>query len=552
MQAVKAAHQPLSAGYAVSMPLPRSESRLSASKAMLDGVAWCVALYVAAWVRLDLHFGLIPKIAVLWFLATAAAGQILIGYGVGLYRMKWMYGSFDEVASLARTALLNTVVLVAINSRLNERYVPMSATLAGGVIAFVLMGSSRYGVRLLRERWLRPDPRDPDIVRTLVFGAGEAGAQMIRAMLRDPSSRYVPVGLIDDDPAKRRLSIHGVPVLGTRRDIPTIATSMNASSMLIAAPSVESDVVRELSALAESLDPPLRVKVLPPVNQLLEQHLRVSDIRDVSEEDLLGRHQIRTDIPAIAGYLRGRRVLVTGAGGSIGSELCRQIKLFSPAALIMLDRDESALHAVQLSIEGKALLDSPNLVLADIRDVERLNAMFELHRPEVVFHAAALKHLTLLEQNPGEALKSNIWGTLNVLEAAAAAGVDRFVNISTDKAANPISVLGYSKRTAERLTAHVARIVPRASYLSVRFGNVLGSRGSVLTAFRSQIESGGPVTVTDRDVTREEVKRQLAERGTLFAVNRFFSGFSRFKIRICRSFVPNEVDYASCRGTPSS
>jgi FlaA1/EpsC-like NDP-sugar epimerase len=206
-------------------------------------------------------------------------------------------------------------------------------------------------------------------------------------------------------------------------------------------------------------------------------------------------------VASVAGYLTGRRVLVTGAGGSIGSELCRQIHQYKPAQLIMLDRDESALHAVQLSIHGRAMLDTPDVVLADIRDAQRVLEIFERLRPEVVFHAAALKHLPMLEQYPAEAVKTNVWGTLAVLDAAKAASVHRFVNISTDKAANPVSVLGYSKRLAEGLTA-AAAAETGDTFLSVRFGNVLGSRGSVLTAFTAQIEAGGPVTVTDPEVTR--------------------------------------------------
>ncbi len=243
------------------------------------------------------------------------------------------------------------------------------------------------------------------------------------------------------------------------------------------------------------------MKILPGVNELLHGRVGIKDVRDIDIPDLLGRRQIDTDIASIAGYLTGQRVLVTGAGGSIGSELCRQISQWKPAELIMLDRDESALHGVQLSIEHRAMLDSPNVVLADIRDGDRIREIFAERRPQVVFHAAALKHLPMLEQYPAEAVKTNIWGTLTVLEAAQAVGVERFVNISTDKAANPISVLGYSKRIAEGLTAAVAAEA-EGTFLSVRFGNVLGSRGSVLTAFAAQIASGGPVTVTHPDVTR--------------------------------------------------
>jgi FlaA1/EpsC-like NDP-sugar epimerase len=264
-------------------------------------------------------------------------------------------------------------------------------------------------------------------------------------------------------------------------------------------PSADSALVRLLSERAQTAG--LDVLVLPPVRQLLGDDVTVSDIRPLTEVDLLGRRELTTDIDSIAGYLTGRRVLVTGAGGSIGSELCRQIYRFAPESLVMVDRDESALHAVQLSIEGRALLDSPNVVLCDIRDEDRVREVFRRHRPAVVFHAAALKHLPLLELYPAEAVKTNIHGTENVLRAAVEVGVERLVNISTDKAADPASVLGYSKRIAEMLTSSVAGHAA-GTFLSVRFGNVLGSRGSVLTAFRSQIESGGPVTVTEPDVTR--------------------------------------------------
>ncbi|MGH3489490.1 MAG: UDP-N-acetylglucosamine 4,6-dehydratase family protein, partial [Actinopolymorphaceae bacterium] len=229
--------------------------------------------------------------------------------------------------------------------------------------------------------------------------------------------------------------------------------------------------------------------------------ISIRDVRNIDVIDLLGRHQVDTDIQAIAGYLEGKRVLVTGAGGSIGAELCRQITRFDPAELMMLDRDESALHAVQLSIGGRALLDTADVILADIRDRDRVLAIFTERRPDVVFHAAALKHLPMLEQYPDEGYKTNVLGTIHVLEAAAKAGVERFVNISTDKAADATSVLGRSKRLAERLTAEFAASAP-GSFLSVRFGNVLGSRGSVLTSFAKQVADGGPVTVTHPEVTR--------------------------------------------------
>jgi FlaA1/EpsC-like NDP-sugar epimerase len=272
-----------------------------------------------------------------------------------------------------------------------------------------------------------------------------------------------------------------------------------AEALVIALPSADAPMVRDISQRA--VDAGLAVKVLPPLTDLLSRRVGIRDVRDIDVADLLGRRQIDTNVAEIAGYLTGKRVLVTGAGGSIGAELCRQIAGYCPAELMMLDRDESALHAVQLSMHGEAWLDQREVLLADIRDAEALRALFARRRPEVVFHAAALKHLNMLQQYPAEAWKTNVLGTRNVLEAATTAGVTHFINVSTDKAANPVNVLGSSKRWAERLTATYARC-NQGSFLSVRFGNVLGSRGSVLETFAAQIARGGPVTVTDPGVTR--------------------------------------------------
>jgi FlaA1/EpsC-like NDP-sugar epimerase len=241
--------------------------------------------------------------------------------------------------------------------------------------------------------------------------------------------------------------------------------------------------------------------VLPGVSELADGRVGISDIRDLRLEDLLGRRSVGPELEPLNDYVRGKRVLVTGAGGSIGSELCRVLAALQPAQLLLLDRDESALHAVHLSIEGQGLLDSDSILLADIRDERAIRRIFHSRRPQVVFHAAALKHLPLLERYPGEATQTNVRGTLTVLQAASEVAVERFVNISTDKAAAPISVLGYSKRIGERLTSAFAASSP-GTYVSVRFGNVLGSRGSVLTTFTAQAAAGGPLTVTDPEVTR--------------------------------------------------
>ena len=464
---------------------------------ILDLSAWVAAAWIAVYMRFEFAPPIEFRNNLIKFIPILAGIQIVVGLITGLYRRRWRYGSFDEVAALAVTSAFTTLIAAVVNAEyLKPRLVPMSAIWFAGFVGLVLMSAARYVWRLLLERRRRPGD---DAARTIVFGAGEGGAQIIHSMLRSPTSPYLPVAILDDDPSKRRLSISGVPVLGGRGDLARAADRLRASVLLVAVPSASGDLLKALMAEAERGG--LKVKVLPVVEELLGGPPEVGDIRDLSESDLLGRHQVDLDLTSIAGYVNGRRVLVTGAGGSIGSELCRQLSRFGPRELMMLDRDESALHEVQLSLDGRALLDTKEVILCDIRDARALNKVFAERRPQVVFHAAALKHLPMLEQYPAESVKSNIWGTQNMLEASLVAGVQRFVNISTDKAANPESMLGYSKRIAEQLTAGVAERT-NGVFLSVRFGNVLNSRGSVLTTFRDQIARGGPVTVTHPEITR--------------------------------------------------
>jgi len=467
----------------------------------VDLLAWAVGLYLAmvlrfesftpsGWNKFDLG-GLLAAIA------AAAAVQTVSGLALGLYLGRWRFGTLDEVSHLVASVVITAGGLALINQLSDPLLVPSSVPLAGGLLALASMAAVRYGWRLVLERSMRPT--GDGARRVLIYGAGEGGMQTITAMLRNPRSPYLPVAILDDDPAKRNLRVMGLRVVGGRKVLATAGIEHSADTVVIAIPGASSELLRELCDVATAAD--LEILVLPPITELFGGAIGVADIRPLTDADLLGRHVIDTDVAAIAGYLTGRRVLVTGAGGSIGSELCNQLVRFAPAELVMLDRDESALHALQLRLEGRAMLDHRNLVVADVRDADRMRQVFVEHRPEVVFHAAALKHLPLLEMHPGEAVKTNVWGTQHVLAAARRSGVERFVNISTDKAADPISVLGYSKRIAERLTADAAND-SSGTYLSVRFGNVLGSRGSVLTAFHAQIEAGGPVTVTDAEVTR--------------------------------------------------
>jgi FlaA1/EpsC-like NDP-sugar epimerase len=467
-----------------------------AVEAGYDTAAWVAGMAAAARVTGELA-GAAPVVPP--GSAVAHIGVVVIGSGLlaGLYRGRHVRGSPDEVLAVLTASTAAATCLTIAGPMFEPGLGAAPRTImVGAVLAVLAMLAGRYAAFASRLRSRSPAP---SAVKIIVFGAGEAGTQLIRRLAVQPGAAYRPVAVLDDDPRKQRLRIHGVPVLGDRADVGRVAAATGAQVLVIAIARASGPLIRELTAAAEGCG--LVPKVIPSVRELLSGGARIDGVRDPRLGDLLGRRPLRIDAASVRDRLAGMRVLVTGAGGSIGSELCRQLHGLGGAELILLDRDESALHAVQLALHGRALLDSDEVALADIRDPARVRQVFDRYRPQVVFHAAAHKHLPLLERYPAEALKTNVWGTLTVLEAAADYGAELFVNISTDKAANPTSVLGYSKRIAERLTAHMSGR-SGGEYLSVRFGNVLGSRGSVLTSFCAQVAAGGPVTVTDPEVSR--------------------------------------------------
>lgn len=465
------------------------------AQGLFDFLCWLVAVPLAAAFRYDFA----PPWSIVrdTLLVGAIMGgfQLVAGWSLHLYRGRYKFGSFDEVRGVVITVALvggsTTIAFLLVG----DGTIPRSTPILASGIALVGMLAGRFLVRGVRESRRATHQGKP----TIVLGAGEAGEQLVRAMLLDDRADYDPVALLDDDASKRRLRINGVPVRGSSADIAKVADETGASVLVVAIAQV--DAAQLLAWDRDARAANMKMRVLPSTKEIVAGAVKLGDISEVTEEDLLGRRPIHTEEVGIENMLAGRRVLITGAGGSIGSELSRQVHRYSPAYLALLDRDESALHAVQMSIHGRALLDSDDIILADIRDSDRLRAVLDHVRPEVVFHAAALKHMPLLERAPDEAFKTNVLGTRNMLIAAQEHGVRVFVNISTDKAADPENVLGYSKKATERLTAGMS--APSGGrFLSVRFGNVLGSRGSVLTAFRAQIAAGGPVTVTDPEVTR--------------------------------------------------
>lgn len=463
----------------------------------MDSAAWAIALIVAVLLRYDFDASQVRWFSLLVVCFVAAVLQLLAGWRLGLYTGRFALGSFDETKALALVAavvggLLDIAALLA-GTAMN---IPRSSVFVALPLALVVMGGLRYVQRVYVEGQARPGDTAQ---RTLVYGAGYLASYLVQRMMTDPLSLYVPVGLIDDNPHKSRYTIHNVPVLGSGKDLPALVAKTRATALIISIGKADAALVRRISDAGEAVG--LRVMVMPLLHEILEGKSRLSDLREVAIEDLIGRNPIDTQVETVADYLTGKRVLVTGAGGSIGSELCRQIAQYNPAELILLDHDETGLQTAELLILGHGLLQTRETVLADIRDQNALEKVFSERRPDVVFHAAALKHLPVLERYPDEAWQTNVLGTLNVLTAAMAVGVQIFVNVSTDKAANPTSVLGYSKRLGEQLTAWAAQ-QSGMRYLSVRFGNVLGSRGSLVPLVSSMIQAGGPVTVTHPDATR--------------------------------------------------
>jgi len=426
--------------------------------------------------------------------------RLFIFYRFGLYSRYWRYASVDELARIGTAVLVSTVILALF--MLTIRFVyslafARSIIIIDALLVLLGVGGVRFSVRFLGNRRAAASPNSR---LALIMGAGSVGESVARDLLKSPRMETVPVGYLDDDPQKLRMHIHGLPVLGSRKDIPKIASERQIDLIILAMPSAPGDVIREITATCELLG--IETKIVPSVYEILNDKMRVGQLRDIAIEDLLRRDAVHTDIQAVRQLVAGRRVLVTGGGGSIGRELCRQLLFCGPTELILLGHGENSIFEAYHALKGIGL-QGPKLtpVIADTRFPRRTMALFEKHRPQIVFHAAAHKHVPLMELNPVEAITNNVIGTKNILDASRAVEVETFVMISTDKAVNPTSMMGASKRTAEFLVLQAAQETGRP-YVNVRFGNVLGSRGSVVFTFKQQIAAGGPVTVTHPEIQR--------------------------------------------------
>jgi FlaA1/EpsC-like NDP-sugar epimerase len=427
--------------------------------------------------------------------------KIPIFYLLGLYRFTWVFYSIRDTLVALRTCIVATLAFAMGCFVLDKKGI-FPGVITGPVLVldgiFVFLGVVllRMSKRIYFSLW---QPNTGGRKRLLIIGAGVAGEQVVRSLHQTRKNPYQIVGFIDDSPSKHRCIIHGVEVLGTRRDLPRLIKENRVEVVLVAIPSADSSVIRETVIWARHAGVQ-DVRTLPAYSEILNRRVNFHDVREVGAEDVLGRQPIHLDTKHLAADFKGKRVLVTGAAGSIGSELCRQVSRFDLAGLMMLDHEETGLF--HLRVEMQAIASIPmETAVADIRDHAQMKTLFHKYRPHLVLHAAAYKHVGMMERQPEEAVKNNVYGTLNLGEIACETGVDRFVLISTDKAVNPRGMMGVTKRVAEMIGQYLNRRGP-TRFVAVRFGNVLGSRGSVLPIFREQLKRGGPLTVTHPEMQR--------------------------------------------------
>lgn len=481
---------------------------------ILDLVLINLALLISFMIRFE---GMISSyIDIRYFYIISIVSLIVLNFS-NLYKTIWKYASISELLTIIKTSLvLNILFLITIY--FVNLAIPRSVILINFMTIIILMGGLRFTLRIIKEYLIRRNTSKTNKrVKALIVGAGDAGEIIVREMNKHHELDIEIIGLIDDDPAKQNLKIHDYPVLGTTKDIPKLIKKHDIYEVIIAIPSADGSTIRKIYELSNQKS--VRVKIVPGIFEILNGDVDLKQIRDVKVNDLLKREPVDLKTEKITEYITEKTVLVTGGSGSIGSELCRQIAQFNPKQLIILDINENSIYFIKLELEKKY----PNLnfetIVGSIRDQDKLEQVFKHYQPDVVFHAAAHKHVPLMEDSPEEAVKNNILGTKKLVEKADKFMVKRFVFISTDKAVNPTNVMGASKRVAEMIIQHF-NSKSKTKFMAVRFGNVLGSKGSVIPIFKKQIENGGPITVTHAEIKRyfmtiPEAAQLVIQAGTL-------------------------------------
>jgi FlaA1/EpsC-like NDP-sugar epimerase len=465
---------------------------------IFDAVVLLLSLYASFLIRFE---GSIPANDLRLFrnaVGIIVLTQLLVFFVSGLYDRMWRYVSTRELRVLALDVIISSALVVIPLYYVTRSGFPRSVLAINALLTILLVGGARFGARYIYElqkhRSVLAESKP-----VLLFGAGDSGEVILREMLKHPEVTYDPVGFVDDDPAKKGRRIHGVQVLGTHKDIPELVEKHEVEEVIIAIPSAPSSVIRDVVEICDAAG--VKCKTLPGVFELIDGTVDLNQIRDINVEDLLGREPVKIDVGEAEAYLKGSVVLVTGGGGSIGSELCRPIARYRPERLIILDHNENDTYYLMLEFRKEFPALNLSVVIGDIKDRPLLENLFEKFKPQIVFHAAAHKHVPLMQENITAAVGNNISGSKNLIETAEKYGAARFVLISTDKAVDPTGIMGTTKRIAE-MVMQVCCQNSKTKFMAVRFGNVIGSNGSVAPIFRKQIEAGGPVTVTHPEATR--------------------------------------------------
>ncbi|MFV0942997.1 polysaccharide biosynthesis protein [Bacillus pacificus] len=481
---------------------------------LLDSFIVLTAVYLSYWF---IHPNILSKIPTTVIISsiTLLCSHHIFAAIYKLYNKAWEYASIGELKQIFKAITLSIIVTAIVQQIINhDIYVRILAI--AWMLHLLLIGGSRFVWRMFRDTYIT---KAADKKRTLIIGAGSAGTMVVRQLQHNKEADLYPIAFVDDDKNKQKLEIYNVPVVGTTNHIQEIVEDNDIEHIIIAIPSLNRNQINEIFEKCRKTK--AKTQIVPMLEDLLDGKLSVNEFRDVQVEDLLGREPIKLDDAGIGEKITGKTILITGAGGSIGSEICRQVMKYKPAKIVLLGHGENSIYNIEMEMRV-TYKDSVEITteIADIQDRHKIFEIMKKHQPYIVYHAAAHKHVPLMERNPEEAVKNNIFGTKNVAEAADTFKVNTFVMVSTDKAVNPTNVMGATKRFAEMLVQHMASVSTGTRFVAVRFGNVLGSRGSVIPLFKKQIQKGGPVTVTHPDMIRyfmtiPEASRLVIQAGTL-------------------------------------
>ncbi|MCT2534628.1 polysaccharide biosynthesis protein [Aquibacillus koreensis] len=483
----------------------------------LDSLIVTSAIFIALWISypttpatIQVEVIVVTAIALLLF-------HHLYAFVYRLYNKVWSYASVGELVAIVKAITFSIVSAGIVQFLFNDFSIYRRALLVTWMLHIIFIGGSRFMWRIYRDRFIANDVQQK---RTLIVGAGAAGAMIARQLKNEQKNTDLcPVAFVDDDLSKQKMQMYNIPVVGRVEDIPMVAKNMNIEHIVIAIPSLHNGEMKKVVSNCNKTD--AKVQMIPKIEDIMSGKVSVSALKNVEVEDVLGRTPVELDINTISEYVTGNTVMVTGAGGSIGSEICRQLMKFTPDKIVLVGHGEFSIYTIDMELRNQYGETDIEIVpvIGDVQDRKRMFGIVEEHNPTIIYHAAAHKHVPLMEYNPHEAVKNNVIGTKNVAEAADAFGISTFVLVSTDKAVNPTNVMGATKRVAEMVVQDLAQR-SKTRFVAVRFGNVLGSRGSVIPLFKKQIENGGPITVTHPDMTRyfmtiPEASRLVIQAGTL-------------------------------------